>query len=363
MSSPSKQDRLLYNIQLLRAVAATSVVFFHCSSRAGVGLPVSFGSFGVDVFFVISGFLISQILLTEIETTGARRLIRILPFYWTSTLLIFALKLAVPSAFHKISADATTLVTSLLFIPHQQPTGVHPLISLGWTLNYEMYFYALFAIALAVTRKYATLLCAIMIFAVLTVTHLIHPASKAAAFYGQPIVLEFVAGIAVFHLYRWSDKYRALWTRHRGPLAALLALVLLCAIWLPLAQISGHYHPRFIVGGIPAMAIVLGALLLERDFGVKIHSAVALLLGEASYVLYLSHPYIVFGILRSAVPHAIQWSLAPKIALVIVLLAVTSAVAALIHLYFEKPVMDFLKGVFVPKRAKEPLVSLPEPRQ
>ena len=73
---------MIYNLQLLRALAALAVVYFHVTSEAGLGLPVNIGAHGVDVFFVISGFIIAYIGARSPDGFLLRRLIRIVPFYW-----------------------------------------------------------------------------------------------------------------------------------------------------------------------------------------------------------------------------------------------------------------------------------------
>jgi peptidoglycan/LPS O-acetylase OafA/YrhL len=114
-----------------------------------------------------------------------------------------------------------------------------------------------------------------------------------------------------------------------------------------------EYHhtyglPRFIAAGIPAFALVSSALILERIYGVAIKSRVIYLLGESSYILYLIHPYIVYTILRLAVPNADQLSPAAIAALICSLIAISVIIAIAIHEWFEKPIMAMLRARFAP---------------
>ena len=81
---------VLYNLHLLRVIAALGVVYFHTTSTAGLKLDWDVGSRGVDVFFVISGFIIAYIGTSKPEQFFVRRLVRVVPFYWAATLWITA---------------------------------------------------------------------------------------------------------------------------------------------------------------------------------------------------------------------------------------------------------------------------------
>jgi peptidoglycan/LPS O-acetylase OafA/YrhL len=98
------------------------------------------------------------------------------------------------------------------------------------------------------------------------------------------------------------------------------------------------------VAGIPAFFIVSSALLLERLYGLATKNRVIYLLGEASYIIYLVHPYIIFTVLRKGLHHPEALS-SPVLAVLIVgLLALTSVIAIAVHVWFEKPVMAYLRA-------------------
>src|SRR6266536_1362084 len=93
---PMAAPQVLYNLHLLRVIAALGVVYFHTTSTAGLRLDWDVGSRGVDVFFVISGFIIAHIGTSKPEHFFRRRLIRVVPFYWAATLLVFAVAFVAP---------------------------------------------------------------------------------------------------------------------------------------------------------------------------------------------------------------------------------------------------------------------------
>ena len=104
---------MLMNLNMLRAFAALFVVYYHTTSEAGLNLPISIGTRGVDVFFVISGFIITKAALSNPEQFLTRRLIRIVPFYWAATLAIFAIAWLLPNLLNQTKADFTQLLFSL----------------------------------------------------------------------------------------------------------------------------------------------------------------------------------------------------------------------------------------------------------
>src|SRR5262245_45669982 len=145
-------------IQMLRALAALAIVFYHAQYDAET-LAARFGlayqpsslmpwSAGVDVFFVISGFIMvhtSRKLFATAEGSRVflgRRIARIIPIYWLLTTLYAALALLAPAVLNNDAPSLGEIVKSYLFIPFARPNGqIHPVLLLGWTLNYEMFFY------------------------------------------------------------------------------------------------------------------------------------------------------------------------------------------------------------------------------
>ena len=147
-------------INRLRAFAVVSVAIGHCLHEAAKFPNASFflenmGSaltfeIGVDIFFVISGFIMVYVTWGKLDRPGAHwhflraRLIRIVPLYWFYTLLLAAVALTVPSVLDTAIFSVEQLLSLLLFIPGLFGADARPLLKFGWTLNYEMFFYAVF---------------------------------------------------------------------------------------------------------------------------------------------------------------------------------------------------------------------------
>ena len=175
LETPRPANRL-YSIQALRAFAASAVVVYHAVEAALRGVPKSsatdlmkeiawLGNFGVDVFFVISGFIMILAHHDDFGKSGAcsrflfKRFARIVPNYWVLTALATVVLIVAPQlSQHGREPDVPWIVASFLFVPWTSSAGIPlPVLGLGWTLNYEMYFYAIFTVALFFPRRHAVI--------------------------------------------------------------------------------------------------------------------------------------------------------------------------------------------------------------
>jgi exopolysaccharide production protein ExoZ len=346
---------LLRNLHALRVLAALSVVYFHTTSEAGLDLPVHVGSHGVDVFFVISGFIISYIGTRSPDRFLLRRMIRIVPFYWTATVVVFAAVALEPQLFRSTRLDFPQLLCSLFFVPRETDyAGMFPTLILGWSLNYEMYFYLVFAAALLLSRRLAPLLCCLGIGVAVTLIHFSGTSRPSVLFYGRTIVFEFVFGVAAYYIFMAAQR-RAAWFSQLCGLHVVLWCVVLGSLgFLGLEEYQQEFGlPRFLSAGAPAFTLVLAALLLERLYGVRTKSKLIFLAGESSYILYLIHPYMIYTAIRVLFPHHRELGLAGSLLLTATLLLVALLISIAIHVEFEKPLLRALHRRFL-RPAAEP---------
>lgn len=334
--TPADRDRLA-SIQYLRAVAALLVVAFHVLGPAAV-----IGAAGVDVFFVISGFVIAMV------TTGRRvdplafaydRAARIVPLYWLFTAALVTAKAISPDLLPRLPLDAAWIVGSFLLVPVVPPgyTDSLPFLYQGWTLWYEMLFYAVVLAAIVVApRRQATAIAAVLA-CLLAIGIVFAPAGPVWEVYTNPLLLEFLAGYGF-----------GVWRQRGGRLSAGLGAGL-CGIALAgfavAAVFAGapEHWPRIVWWGLPAAALVIGAVTLD-DAGRIGRVRLLHLLGDASYSIYLSHGIsisvlaVVWRRLGFASLHGFDQ---PLLALATFIAATIFGVA--VHLLVEKPVMAFLR--------------------
>lgn len=305
---------MIGNIQALRALAAIGVVFYHTDYHL-FGLHTDL--FGVATFFVISGFIMCFICARDPSSFFERRLIRIVPM-WIVCLTFAA------SSFQKLNAEnALWYLKSVLFIPSDR----FPILGVGWTLNLEMYFYVLFAIAIAINARLAPLMTAAALCAVFAGAA-VCPGSFLLVYYSQGYVWYFLGGIVVFYLANILPPVRISRVVALAGMAALYAVVLL----FPLLSEQGEVI-AFALKGLP-MAIVAWALFTAKS-GADLSWRPLLLLGEASYSIYLVHTIAMEKIFGRLITRDLAGT---NIWVALFVLALATGIGVIVHLIVEKPI-------------------------
>lgn len=280
----------LHALQYLRAVAALAVVYSHSTLQVITYQPFlpHAGDFGVDIFFLISGFI--MVYIAKPTDTPKRfmvnRVRRVVPLYWFFTLLMGFILCAAPFVFKKSVFDLPVIIKSLLFIPHYslvQPDMIWPVVAPGWSLNYEMYFYLMFALSLFAPIAGRTLVISTGITAVFVAAWLLPKGGAINAFYRDAIVFEFVLGMLLALAYKRGFR-----------LSNSIAWI---CILVGFAILFARFPvPRIFSYGLPSLLILAGTVncrLPERPFLV--------LLGDSSYALYLCHIFTL-GVCRKILP-------------------------------------------------------------
>src|SRR5205085_1788 len=240
---------------------AALIVFQHAMGIPGfVNYTVHFGTVGVDLFFVISGFIMWTTTRDKHRSPAAfwlARIVRVVPLYWLFTAAYVAAALIAPESFYNLKLDAFHIVKSFLFIPAEHPNLglVAPILTLGWTLNYEMFFYLVFGLSLLIPLPLvrfialAAIFCALVAFSVW-----IQPSGAILSTYLNPLMLEFLAGVILAILAPYLARAGA------TPGALLIAAGML---WIGVVYGYDSALPRLASHGVPAILAVTGALMLE----------------------------------------------------------------------------------------------------
>jgi exopolysaccharide production protein ExoZ len=296
-----KPKTTLHSLQALRAVAAWLVIADHAlleithnePGNSLTHIAWTLGSTGVCVFFVISGFIMVHISWESFGRPAAaadflrRRINRIVPLYWLATIVALAYHRV--SATHGAHAEWSELVQCLVFIPHASEDGSwNPHLPGGWTLNYEMMFYVVFALGLSFSRYVALPAIALALASFVIAGPLIP--NESVAYLASPIVLWFVLGMGLAVLWRWQRLEEPKW----------------------LAKSTKFLEP----------------------------------LGNASYSTYLSHGFVLTMLLRAWTMVAGP----PSLLIVPVSLVVATAGGWMVHMFVERPILRMATSLGRPRR-------------
>ena len=334
----------------MRAVAALLVVFYHIESHFPAtvwdfiyGSLFSRGHIGVDMFFVLSGFLMVFIRPRDTGVTVAsrfflRRVLRVWPSYVVATLLVYFI-------FNPTPLEVT--VKSLLFLPFaQDPPMVlgFPTLFVGWTLNYEIYFYLICTALLLLPRRswffpalmgwaLVTLVLLPLVFGQsLTTPPLETPAEKYPVLYmalvTSPIIWEFVMGAVIAVV---IGRYRGSIAALPVPVARYLAIGACVLFAVLFVALDNKMEP--LACGLPA-ALMVAALVVADMRGAWQVPRWLEKLGDISYSVYLLHPLWIFA-LASQLRASANW----EVIWVAVAVIATLLSALFMHLVFERPLL------------------------
>ncbi len=338
---------MILNIQVLRGLAALAVVFYHTDFRLNGNVHTDFQ--GVSIFFIISGFIMTYIIHNNADQFFTRRIIRIVPLYWILTLTAFVLfNIVIPGLWHisrypgllkealKIE-NLLILAKSFFFIPYQGAAAFgFPYLGVGWTLNLEMFFYLVLAFMLLFSKKWAPVSACLILIGIKIINFVTEDSLPILKFYGHAYTTFFILG--VFSYYLWTVLNKSKIINKQVVIVPIGVITTSCFLALN-AGYFGDYNVY--LSYFMPFSLVLIALLLYSTY-IQWTWKPVLILGDASYALYLCHTVWL----------EMQTSLANQIPIlnfkhsligVIVALFISCLVAVFIHNKIEKPVIEMLR--------------------
>jgi exopolysaccharide production protein ExoZ len=347
---------MLVHIQILRFFAAAAVVAFHALgvapsgfevSESAISFALSYGGRGVDLFFVISGFIIFYAThgarLTPAEFLR-RRVERIVPLYFFVIFAVTILAVTLPAMFG--APDWYTprhILKSLAFIAFTD--GEMPVVYVGWSLEYEMYFYLAVALLMALKRDVWRNI--VMIFSAIAVIGRIPGVGTALgnyAFFTDPMILEFVLGVIAGGVF--VD----------GRIGWPIQIAAACAI---AAVLVTDPTSRVIVSGIPSACLVAAAAFVSRKRVDPSWPERALArLGDASYSIYLAQVETV-SLAGTSIAGLIP--AIPPLPLLMATTGIVVALGLLLNILVERPLLKLVRrlgGPRPPRIVLRPAISV-----
>jgi exopolysaccharide production protein ExoZ len=361
-TKPAKSHQLI-GVQYLRAIAAIMVVYFHALLQIPQYTPLLTQYFlgsahlsnGVDLFFVISGFI--MVLTGSRAAPGdfaMRRIIRIVPLYWTLTTALLVLSLSKPDLLRTTVPSVEYFAKSLLFVPYPNPGQngqLFPLLVPGWSLNLEMFFYAVFTLVLFLPPGRRVIVAGLIFLGVVWAAPLFDHTTygREILFFGDFKLFEFLFGmmIAQWYVNGLPRLPAPVWW-------AMTALGFIVLFWgLPFLRLSPESWPQVMLeNALPAVLIVFAILSLEDNLSRHPLRFLAYL-GDASYSMYLSHLFFLgaarflwtrAGLAHDSLPYAIAFAIAA--------LAITIVGTIVVYRCLELPLLHVFQRVAHRRRRK-----------
>ena len=337
---------MINSIQILRALAAFGVFFAHYAL-----FGIHAGSFGVDIFFIISGFIIAYVVNFTTKDFLIKRIIRIVPLYIIATSCTIFLTILKPQWFKSVILSIEAVLKSFLFIPYRlEQSG--PILSLGWTLNFEMFFYLAMTVCILFikNKKKLVVACSLLLTVFLIIIYVYPVDYYPLNFYRKGLLPEFIYGLFLYYFWEYIKNIKA-----KDKIRILYFTIGVCAlIFLIYSDLTKefNYISRNIRTGIPCLLIVAGFMSVEPFLNGKSKTVKLLsLIGDSSYAMYLFHPFILFGFTRVVFPYVFgaETNTFLEVFKFIIASSTLIVVSVLIYKFLDKPLNAYLRKIIVKK--------------
>ncbi len=347
------EKKTLQLVQVLRGIASLLVVLLHVTANMYeifdtpfLGNVFMFGGSGVDVFFVLSGFIITYTSLPFLSKPAAlpafakRRLNRIYPIYWIVITGLLLLQLGLPAFYntHFTTSFSNLAATYLLLPEHEMLNGV------SWSLTNELFFYFIFTVAFLLPKPRYSFYCMLLYFFILLAAAISFPQLPTDNAYLElllfPMNIEFFLGVTIAILFKKlppSLIYPFL-------LTGIALFITGASLYnLKISVIDANMHPEFervLLFGVPSFFILLALTSLEFKRAIRVHPFL-LTLGDASYSIYLVHLPLAVAALKIANRLELKGFLPLQVIGILIIVAVC-AVGILVYRFIEKPLINKL---------------------
>ncbi|PWF63884.1 hypothetical protein CBX96_08605 [Shewanella sp. BC20] len=346
----------IQSLQVLRGFAALAVVIHHSIRAVTINngelvfSPAWFinnhtimdvGAAGVDIFFILSGFLMLYISNKYTKESFSfvtflkHRFIRVWPLYAIVTMLLCLILLIQFIHLGRFSFDLQLhRLASLFFIPSFNESGIlQPILGVGWTLNYEVFFYIVFAISLKISVKNTLPYVGMILLFFFVVGTALPQKTVAHAFLSNTIIFEFLFGVLI--CYAYMSGYLLL--KNSLPVLILGLLIIVVSSMYNVSE-----NLRFITTGVGAALIFIGMLTLKQTIKFPPYLVI---LGDASYSIYLVHILVIyevfFRVLYKA-PSALLSNINAEI-MALLMIVCSLFIGVLFYYFVEKPILNFFR--------------------
>ena len=283
-----EKKQMIPCLQLIRFIAAIGVMLSHIGFGDSYATDISFSA-GVNLFFCISSFLMLYTTQKGCpENFVSKRLIRLLPLYWTLTIATFAASKILSGINVFDDIRFVELIKSLLCIPYSRgglktTMVIRPIVGPAWTMGYDVWFIFIFFVAMKISHKYRGLICAAMCLGVVVVGDLL-PEGPIAHFMGRLYWINYISGVIVFYIYKMLEDKVFMKSKSRF-LLCVISFIGLTFLYIGRKTIEWNILLAFIT----VITVLIGLA------NVKMPSFI-MNFGKISYSFYLTHYFVILVI-------------------------------------------------------------------
>jgi peptidoglycan/LPS O-acetylase OafA/YrhL len=333
------------------------VAYLHSTGRGGINLLPSSGEFGVDIFFVISGFVIAFMVSKDTNNFFIKRFLRITPLYIIATFIMVLACIVFPDKINHAVSNFPAFIKSIFFIPYKietkfEPSG--PILGQGWTLNYEMFFYLVMSLCIVFVKNknYLGKICALVLAVIFVVLNIIDSDIFLLEYYQNSLFPEFIYGIVLYYLYEYfrGKNRNYLLVKNTIINSVLFGLIAICSFIYLVGDGIYDWHiakNRNIYCGIPSLILVFAFLNLEAQIRKNKFINICMEIGDASYALYLFHTFMIMFFTRILFTRIIANNnhLIMSVIMEIIIMFSTIIGSIIIYKIIDKPIQKFLRNL------------------
>jgi len=338
----------IYNIQALRGIAVLFVVLYHIiaiETKYNPSYIVMFdffkiGNIGVDIFFIISGFIMVTVTKNYFKDRNKfykfmyLRFTRIYPLYWFYTILLLPILFVKPEWINSSQDGNVNILSSILLFP----TETLPLIMVGWSLIHEIYFYIIFGLFLLLIDRSKLIKYVFIWLLIIIISNIFSDySSPLIKLIINPLTVEFMAGV-LLGIYYLNNSHNIRFSK------VLLFISFLSLLFISYLHESIEIQGwnRIIIFGMPSFLIILFSIEVEKQG--FIFNKYLILIGDASYSIYLSH-LLTLNVVAKVFNIFLYENYIFELFMIIAMITIALAWGLISYKYIETPIINFTKKI------------------
>lgn len=318
-----KASKKLNSFRLLRAYCAIIVLLSHIPCNNIIS-----GAFGVSLFMMMSGFFAMYSTAQENNTYLLKKLAKIIPLYWTVTIIISLTSMILPTVYNYTIPTFTNIIKSLVFIPYyiRDLNIYRPIFGSGWYLCIEFVFILIFSLFNKLKHSHRGLLASLTIITIYILGLVIN--NNLFKFYSSSYILFYALGITFYYIYLYINKNNL----HLKISITTITKVIIFIFLLLISTIFSYKLPFFFINSLILFLFILISPYQNDNTIEKI--------GDISFSLYMIHEFLIKGFSR--VIYSLDKLTIITILMILILICISILISKIIYEIYEKRIYNFI---------------------